>query len=182
MNELTKRYLFKLFLTTIFYAVAVSCGGDGGRDSSPTTPTAPTAPIAPFAPVDQAAFDSFAAGKNMVAEFVSGPQPPAMPPPPTTPKYWGPFPLERTYEFKDGGVTAGDGMTTAAYSYLYENRGPNTGALTIDLGNDPGQDPFVIAFELSFTSATAGTFESTFANGFTGETSSLTGNFEFFEA
>ena len=105
----------------------------------------------------------------MVAEYLTGPE------------AWGPFPVERTYEFKESGVTAADGTTTV-YSYEYVSQGMNTGTLTIDLGNDPGQDPFLLAFELSFSSATAGTFESTFTDGDTGETSSLTGNFEFVDA
>ena len=105
----------------------------------------------------------------MVAEFLTGPE------------AWGPFPLERTYEFREGGVTADDGTTTV-YSYEYVSQGTNMGSLTIDLGNDPGQDPFLIAFELSFASATAGTFESNVTDGDTGETSALTGNFEFVDA
>ena len=40
----------------------------------------------------------------------------------------------------------------------------------------------MLAFELSFTSGAAGTFEATFTNGDTGESSSLTGNFEFVDA
>lgn len=105
----------------------------------------------------------------MVAEFLTGPE------------AWGPFPRERTYEFKENGVTAADGTTTV-YSYEYVNQGMNTGTLTIDLGNDPGRDPFLFAFELSFSSAIEGTFESTSTDGDTGETSSLTGNFEFVDA
>ena len=105
----------------------------------------------------------------MIVEFLTGP--PA----------WGPFPDERTYEFREGGVTGVDN-TTQVYSFEYVSQGTNTGTLTIVLGNDPGQDPFMIAFDLSYTSAIAGTFESTFTDGDTGETTSLTGNFEFVDA
>ena len=105
----------------------------------------------------------------MNAEFLTGPE------------AFGPFPDERTYEFREDGVTGVDG-TANVYSYEYVSQGTNTGTLTIDLGNDPGQDPFLLALELSFISEAAGTFEATFTNGDTGETSSLTGNFEFVDA
>ncbi len=165
------RALCKSLLMGLLCAVAAGCGDDGGDRSSPTAPTTtPTAPVTTsFAPADQAAFESFVVGKNMSAEFLTGPD------------AFGPFPDERTYEFRESGVTGVDNTTTV-YSYEYMNQGTNTGSFTINLGNDPGQDPFLLAFELSFTSEAAGTFEATFTNGDTGETSSLTGNFEFVDA
>ena len=150
---------FQLMAVAVLCAIAAGCGDDGGGTLSPTAPTS-------FASADQAAFDSFVVGKNMRAEFLTGPE------------AFRPFPRVRTYEFREGGVTAADG-TTNVYSYEYVSQGTSTGTLTIDLGNDPGQDPFLITFELSYTSAIAGTFESTFTDGDTGDTSSLTGNFEF---
>ena len=64
-------------------AVAVGCGDDGGGTSSPTATTSTTTS---FAPADQAAFESFVVGKNMSAEFLTGPE------------AFGPFPDERSYD------------------------------------------------------------------------------------
>ena len=160
-----------LMAVAVLCAIAAGCGDDGGGTSSPTAPTTmpTTSTTTSFASADQAAFESFVVGKNMRAEFLTGPE------------AWGPFPDERAFEFREGGVTGFDN-TTQVYSFEYVSQGTNTGTLTSDLGNDPGQDPFLFAFELSYTSAIAGTFESTFTDGDTGETISLTGDFEFVDA
>ena len=69
-------------------AVAVGCGDDGGGTSSPAAPTTTptTSTTTSFALADQAAFESFVVGKNMSAEFLTGPE------------AFGPFPDERSYE------------------------------------------------------------------------------------
>lgn len=154
-------WLCRFLLTVVLGAIAAGCG-DG--------PTAPTdTPITSFAPADQAAFESFVVGKHLRVEFLTGPS------------AWGPFPDERTFEFQPGGVTGVDN-TTRSYPYEFVGQGTNRAKLTINLGNDPGQDPFLFAFDLLFASASVGTFDATFTNGDTGETSSLTGNFEFVDA